>query len=168
MERSRILAMASPIEMAVFDVDGVMTDGRLYYTEDGRELKAFNTQDGMGLKRLQRAGVSLAVITGRRSTIVEHRMNELAVEHVYQGADNKIEALNDLMARTSLSAEQICYAGDDIIDVPVMSRVGLAISVPNGHQSAIDAAHWVTPRAGGFGAVRDICDLLMEAREADR
>ena len=166
MDRDELIRRAANIRMAVFDVDGILTDGRLYYAADGTELKAFHSQDGMGLKLLQRAGIELAIITGRRSTIVEHRCRELGIEHVYQGSADKAADLADLLEKTGLPAEQLCYAGDDIIDVPVMQRVGLAFTVPNAHATATAAAHWVTHRGGGFGAVRDICDVLLEAQEA--
>ncbi|MDJ0654791.1 MAG: HAD hydrolase family protein [Xanthomonadales bacterium] len=166
MDREQLISRAATIRMAVFDVDGILTDGRLYYAADGTELKAFHSQDGLGLKLLQRAGVGLAVITGRRSSIVEHRCLELGIEHVYQGSADKAADLADLLGKTGLAPEQLCYAGDDVIDVPVMQQVGLSFTVPNAHAAAKAAADWVVSRQGGSGAVRDICDLLLEAQEA--
>lgn len=163
LERQELLRRARSIRLAVFDVDGVMTDGRLYYTEEGRELKAFCTQDGLGLKHLQKHDVTVGVITGRDSPIVNHRMAELGIDHVYQGRSNKGDTFKHLVSALHLELEQALYVGDDLVDLPVMNMAGLAISVPNAHPKVIEQADWVTPRAGGFGAARDVCDLLLEA-----
>lgn len=162
-----ILARAARIELAVFDVDGVMTDGRLYYTHDGHELKAFHSQDGLGLKRLQAAGIALAVITGRRSPVVARRMAELGIEHVFQGRLDKLAAFEELSAQVAVPPERVCYVGDDVIDLPLLARVGLAITVPNAHPEVPSRVHWITARPGGEGAVRDVCDLLLTARVKD-
>ncbi len=162
-----MIARAARVQLVVFDVDGVMTDGRLYYTHDGRELKAFHSQDGLGLKRLQAAGIAIAVITGRRSTVVAARMAELGIEHVFQGRVDKLAAFDELLTAIPVKAEHTCYAGDDVIDLPVMRRVGLAVTVPNAHPRVKPEAHWVTLRPGGAGAVRDVCDLVLDARAAE-
>ncbi len=157
------LDQASRIKLAIFDVDGVLTDGRLIYSENGIESKAFNSQDGLGMKYLQRAGIIVSIITGRRSAIVDQRMKELGVLHVYQGCDDKQRTFEQLLAALDLQEDQAAYIGDDLIDVPVMRRCGFAATVPNAHPDVPEHAHWVTPRAGGAGAGRDFCDLLLRA-----
>ena len=159
-----LLAIAATIRLAVLDVDGVMTDGRLYYDEDGRELKAFHAQDGLGIKHLMRNGVEVAVITGRNSPIVAHRMGELGIEHVFQGRDNKLDTWLDLLKTLGIAESECLYAGDDLIDLPILMRCGLPVSVPNGRPAVRERAAWITPSNGGHGAARDVCDLLLEAR----
>ncbi|MEM9302092.1 MAG: HAD-IIIA family hydrolase [Pseudomonadota bacterium] len=164
LPQAELRQRAAAIRLAVFDVDGVMTDGRLYYSEDGRELKAFNAQDGLGIKHLQRNGVTVAVITGRESPIVAHRMGELGIDHVYQAREDKLDTYLHLVDALHLERSETLYIGDDLIDLPVLGLAGLAVSVPNGHPAVKERVHWITPRAGGFGAARDVCDLLLDAR----
>lgn len=159
-----ILARAAKIKLLVFDVDGVLTDGSLYLTEQGEELKAFNSRDGHGMKMLQSTGVDIAIITGRTSNIVSHRMQELEIKYVYQGQKNKLLAYQKLLSQLSLTAEQIAYIGDDIVDLPVMRKVGLSVAVQDAHDLVKKYAHWLTPSNGGKGAGRDICELIMQAR----
>ncbi|KAA9133595.1 HAD hydrolase family protein [Marinihelvus fidelis] len=159
-----MLARAARVRLLALDVDGVLTDGRLYFDNAGNEMKAFHTGDGLGLKTLQATGVTLALITGRSSDIVTRRAAALGIRHVYQGSDNKLDAWRDLQAATGIADDDCAYAGDDWIDLPILSRVGLAISVPNGDEAVRKRAHWVTPRAGGEGAARDICNLLLAAQ----
>jgi 3-deoxy-D-manno-octulosonate 8-phosphate phosphatase (KDO 8-P phosphatase) len=159
-----ILERAAQIELLIFDVDGVLTDGRLILGDDGQEYKAFHSQDGHGIKMLQKHGVRCAVITGRTSKVVEYRMRNLGINLIYQGQENKLEGFGDLLESTGLQPGQIAYLGDDLVDLPVMSKVGLAIAVSDAHPWVIRHAHWRTPRAGGRGAARDACELLMEAR----
>ncbi len=160
----QLRARAQQIALVIFDVDGVLTTGQLMFTENGDEIKAFYAQDGLGMKHLQKHGVQIAIITGRSSQIVARRMQELGIEHVYQGRDDKLAAYAELREKLQLSDDQVCYAGDDVIDLPVMEQVGLAICVPNAHPHVKSKSHWETPRAGGFGAARDVCDLLLESR----
>ncbi len=155
---------ASAIKLAVFDVDGVMTDGRLFYDENGREMKAFFAQDGLGLKYLMSAGVTVGVITGRDNPIVNHRMRELGITQLIAGCHEKGAAIEAMAEACQVSLEATAFTGDDTIDVPAMERVGLAIAVANAHASALAVAHWVTPRTGGNGATRDVCDLLLDSR----
>lgn len=157
---------AAAIRLAVFDVDGVLTDGGLYYHRDGSESKRFHVHDGLGLKRLIRAGLDVAVITARRSEVVALRMAELGVAHVYQGEADKLGCLRGLCERLGVSMAQVCYTGDDAPDVACMSAVGLACSVADGTVEAHHVAHWVSRRKGGQGAAREICQLLLNAREA--
>ena len=159
---------ASNIRMLVLDVDGVLTDGKLYFDHAGNEMKAFNTRDGMGMKALQRAGIEVAIITGRTSQAVAHRMDQLGIRHVYQGREDKLDAFLDLLEVTGLDAQQICFAGDDWIDLPVLLRVGLAVSVADAEERVKQQAHWITRRNGGDGAVREICNLILAAQEKDR
>jgi 3-deoxy-D-manno-octulosonate 8-phosphate phosphatase (KDO 8-P phosphatase) len=162
-----LLARASKIKLLVLDVDGVLTDGKLYYDQAGNELKAFCTRDGFGIRALQRYAIPVALITGRQSEIVTRRAQELGIEHVYQGRNDKLDAFNDLMLNTDLSEEQVCYAGDDWIDIPVLDRVGLSISVSDADELVQNRVHWVTQRGGGCGAVREICDLILKSRNLD-
>jgi 3-deoxy-D-manno-octulosonate 8-phosphate phosphatase (KDO 8-P phosphatase) len=159
-----ILEKAAQIKLLIFDVDGVLTDGSLFLGDDGQEYKAFHSQDGHGIKMLQRHGVRCAIITGRTSKVVEHRMRNLGIDLIYQGQENKLEGFGHLLERTGLKADQVAYMGDDVVDLPVMRKVGLAIAVSDAHPWVTQHAHWQTPRAGGRGAARDACELIMEAR----
>jgi 3-deoxy-D-manno-octulosonate 8-phosphate phosphatase (KDO 8-P phosphatase) len=155
---------ASRIRMLVLDVDGVLTDGKLYFDHSGNEMKAFNTRDGMGMKALQQCGIEVAVITGRKSEAVAHRMSQLDIQHIYQGREDKLSAFLHLLEVTGLEAQQICFAGDDWIDLPVLSRAGLAVSVADAEDRVKEQAHWITSRNGGDGAVREICNLILIAQ----
>jgi 3-deoxy-D-manno-octulosonate 8-phosphate phosphatase (KDO 8-P phosphatase) len=155
---------AARVKLAVFDVDGVLTDGKLWYTADGHEIKAFNALDGLGLKRLLANGIEVAVITARLSHVVAERMAELGIAHVYQDQKDKRACLSQLMDALHLAPEQIAYTGDDLPDLAVMSQVGLAIAVANAHDAIRDRAHWTTHKEGGMGAVREVCDLLLAAQ----
>ena len=159
-----ILEKAAQIKLVIFDVDGVLTDGSLFLGDDGLEYKAFNSHDGHGMKMLQQSGVDIAIITGRTSKVVEIRMASLGINHVYQGQLDKNVAYNDILEKLSVSSDEIAYVGDDVVDLPVMTKVGLAIAVENAHSMVKQHAHWTTPRAGGRGAARDVCELLMEAQ----
>jgi 3-deoxy-D-manno-octulosonate 8-phosphate phosphatase (KDO 8-P phosphatase) len=159
-----ILEKASQIKLLIFDVDGVLTDGSLFLGDDGQEYKAFHSQDGHGIKMLQRHGVRCAVITGRTSEVVKHRMRNLGIDLIYQGQENKLVGFADLLNRVELGPEQVAYIGDDVVDLPVMRKVGLAIAVQDAHPWVVKHAHWQTPRGGGRGAARDVCEMLMEAQ----
>ncbi len=155
---------AAAIRLIVFDVDGVLTDGSLFIGDDGQEYKAFNSKDGHGMKMLQETGVQIAIITGRTSEVVRLRMESLGIEHVYQGKRMKLPAYEELKRATGFSDGQIAYVGDDVVDLPVMTRVGLAIAVQDAHYLAKQHAHWVTPSGGGRGAAREACELIMDAQ----
>ena len=159
---------AARIRMLVLDVDGVLTDGRLYFDNQGNEMKAFSTRDGLGMRALQTQGISLALITGRQSEIVSHRAHQLGIEHVYQGRNDKLNAFNELLSDTDMDEQEICYAGDDWIDIPVLDRVGLSVTVADADPVVKNRVHWVTSRGGGYGAVREICDLILAARGLDQ
>jgi 3-deoxy-D-manno-octulosonate 8-phosphate phosphatase (KDO 8-P phosphatase) len=145
-------------------VDGVLTDGSLFLGDDGQEYKAFNSRDGHGMTMLRQTGVKLAVITGRSSEVVRIRMQSLGVEHVYQGRRDKVPAYEELKRASGLADEQIAYVGDDVVDLPVMRRVGLSIAVADAHPLLQQHAHWHTRSPGGRGAGRDVCELIMEAQ----
>lgn len=158
------LALARAIKLLILDVDGVLTDGRLYYDNQGNEMKTFCTQDGQGIKTLQRNGVQVAIITGRKSDLVARRARELGISLVIQGREDKWQALSEVFESLGLEPHEIAHMGDDWPDLSIMTRVGLALTVPNAHTSVAKHAHWVSHRAGGEGAVRDACDLLLQAQ----
>lgn len=155
---------AKAIRMVIFDVDGVLTDGSLFIGDDGQEYKAFCSRDGHGMKMLQKTGVELAIITGRTSRVVEHRISDLGIKHVYQGQLDKLKAYNELTSKLGLEDHQIAYVGDDVVDLPIMCRVGLAVAVQDAHSMVTKHSHWQTPSNGGRGAVRDVCEMIMEAQ----
>jgi len=155
---------AAAIRLVVFDVDGVLTDGSLYIGDDGQEYKAFHSKDGHGMVMLQQAGVEIAIITGRTSEVVRIRMSSLGIQRVYQGKREKLPAYEELKQASGFSDQQIAYVGDDVVDLPVMTRVGLAIAVQDAHPLTKQHAHWVTPSGGGRGAAREVCELIMEAQ----
>jgi 3-deoxy-D-manno-octulosonate 8-phosphate phosphatase (KDO 8-P phosphatase) len=159
-----IIDKAKKIELVIFDIDGVMTDGGLFFDNQGGEYKAFNSLDGHGLRMLQECGVRVAVITGRKSELVEHRMRDLGVSLIYQGYRDKKPAFQALLKEVGLQKDQITYVGDDVVDLPVMSQLDFAIAVQNAHPFVKQHAHWITNRSGGKGAVRDVCEFLLEAR----
>jgi len=158
------LEKAKKIELVIFDVDGVMTNGGLFFDNDGREYKMFNSRDGHGMRMLCEGGINAAVITGRRSELVDYRMKDLGVTLVYQGYRDKVPAYEALMQRCGLSSDQVAYVGDDVVDLPIMTRVGFAIAVQDAHPYVKKHAHWITQNAGGSGAVRDVCELMLEAK----
>jgi 3-deoxy-D-manno-octulosonate 8-phosphate phosphatase (KDO 8-P phosphatase) len=158
-----VLARARKIKLVLFDVDGVLTDGRLYLDNRGEEYKAFNSRDGHGLKMLQRNGVEVGIITGRNSEIVAHRTKELGIKHVRQGCADKLPVYEDMVRELKLSHEQVAFVGDDVVDLPIMLRAGLAVAPLDGHFLVQRHAHWVSPNNGGRGCGRDVCELLMLA-----
>ncbi len=159
-----IFDKAAQIKLLIFDVDGVLTDGRLIFGDDGQEYKAFHSRDGHGMKMLQRSGVEVGIITGRTSKVVEHRMANLGIQHVYQGKLEKLPAFEELIAKLKLKPEQVAYMGDDVVDLPIMLRVGLAVATHDAHALVSKHAHWQAPHNGGQGAARDLCELIMEAQ----
>lgn len=159
-----ILESAKKIKLMIFDVDGVMTDGGLMIGDDGQEYKTFHSQDGLGMKLLKQSGVQMAIITGRTSNVVTKRAASIGIEHFYQGVDDKLEAFNDLIAKLGITAAEAGFMGDDIIDVPPMLRSGLAITVPAAPDTVKARAHYTTTKHGGKGAVREACELIMQAQ----
>jgi 3-deoxy-D-manno-octulosonate 8-phosphate phosphatase (KDO 8-P phosphatase) len=159
-----ILERAAKVRLAVFDVDGTLTDGRLWYAEDGHETKVFHVHDGLGLKQLQANGVQVAIITARLSHPVALRAEELDIAHVYQGQRDKRACLVELLDALNLSPDQAAFIGDDLPDLPAMRMVGLSVAVANAHPWVAGHAHWQTRLAGGMGAAREVCDLLLIAQ----
>jgi len=157
-----ILIKAKKIKLLVCDVDGVFSDGRIYLGNDGEELKAFHTKDGFGIKALGSSDVAVAIITGRRSTIVAKRMAALNVKHIIQGQEDKLPALLNLAKELAISIDEVAYIGDDIPDLPCIVQVGLGIAVQDAHPMVITKADYTTFTRGGFGAVREVCDLIMQ------
>ena len=163
-----LLERASRIKLLALDVDGVLSDGKIYFDSSGNELKSFYTRDGLGMRALLRYGIRLAIITGRESSIVTQRAAQLGIEFVYQGSVEKLTAYMDLLEKSGVEEEQVCYAGDDWIDLPVLQRVGLAVTVPGADHEVKNRVHMVTRSEGGSGAVREICDLIMTAQGHDQ
>lgn len=164
MRAGSISDSAREVRLLILDIDGVMTDGRLQFDNQGEEYKTFNSLDGHGLRMLLECGIEVAVITGRNSGIVSHRMNELGVEHVYQGYRDKLPAYEKLLQDTGLKPGQAAYVGDDLPDLPIMRRVGLAIAVQNAHAFVKQHCDWVTTACGGNGAVREVTDFILQAQ----
>ncbi|MCG8379396.1 MAG: HAD-IIIA family hydrolase [Proteobacteria bacterium] len=164
MDKKTILNIASNIKLAVFDVDGVLTDGRLILGENGNEYKCFNVRDGHGLVMLLESGCKIAVITARSSNIVAERMASLGIEYVYQGEKDKGARLLKLINDLGYTRDDVTYVGDDVIDLPAMTKVGLPIAVADAHPEVKSFAIWTTEQAGGQGAVREVCELIMQAQ----
>ncbi|MBI5468188.1 MAG: HAD-IIIA family hydrolase [Deltaproteobacteria bacterium] len=152
------------IKLVIFDVDGVLTDGRIIYGDDGKETKAFDVKDGHGIKLLMRAGINSAIITARESRVVEHRGKNLGIELVYQGRKDKIEAFEDIKRKTGLKASEIAYVGDDIIDLPVIKRAGFSAAVSDAVQEVRERVDYVSVRPGGRGAAREVAELILKTQ----
>ena len=163
-EQQVLFAKAEPIRLLLLDVDGVLTDGSLLYSEKGVESKAFNTQDGLGIRLVQQAGVATGIITARSSALVKRRAEELDMAYIRQGAKNKLGEFKTLLDQTGLKPFQVCYMGDDLIDLGLLTRVGLAVCPANAVEEVRQACHLVTRRPGGSGAVRQACDLIIRAK----
>jgi 3-deoxy-D-manno-octulosonate 8-phosphate phosphatase (KDO 8-P phosphatase) len=155
---------AQKIKLVVLDIDGVLTNGGLQFDNEGREYKTFNSLDGHGIRMLLTSDIQVAIITGRKSKLVSHRMNDLGVELVFQGYRDKRPAFQALLDQTQLKAEQIAYMGDDLPDLPVMTQVGLAVAVRNAHVFVKKNAHFVTDLTGGSGAVREMTDFILRSQ----
>ncbi|WLI89513.1 HAD family hydrolase [Massilia sp. R2A-15] len=155
---------AAAIKVLILDVDGVLTDGSLTYGEHGEVTKTFNVLDGLGIELLQKTGVQVAIISARKSPVVIRRAADLKIMHVYQGTHDKRVAFADLLDTTGFTAEQCGYIGDDVIDLPLLRKVGFAVTVPSGHPEVQHRAHYVTRAPGGRGAVREVCDMVMRAQ----
>lgn len=161
-----VLDAARSLELVSFDVDGVLTDGRILYTDDGREIKAFNVQDGSAIKMLLANGIEVAILTGRDSPMVARRAAELGIKHLEQGLDDKGPALAALCKRLGVAAQHTAHVGDDLPDLVLFEQVGLSVSVPNGHPTVIERADHVTAACGGEGVARELAELILRARNA--
>jgi 3-deoxy-D-manno-octulosonate 8-phosphate phosphatase (KDO 8-P phosphatase) len=155
---------AAKVRLMIFDVDGVLTDGSLHYGADGEALKTFNVQDGLGIKLLQEAGIQTAIISARRSPQVTARAKDLGIDHVHQGGHDKLTPFDALVAQLGLTNEQVGFIGDDVVDLPILSRVGFAVGVPNARPEVMTRVHHVTQNAGGQGAVREVCEFVLRAQ----
>ena len=165
LPEAELMARAARVRLMIFDVDGILTDGGLLYGADGEQLKRFNVLDGHGIKQLQQSGVATAIISARQSAIVSRRAADLGIAHVQQGVHDKHSAFLQLLTQLQLDADACGFIGDDVIDLPILSQVGFAVSVPNGHREVRARVHYVTQTAGGQGAAREVCDLIMQAQD---
>jgi 3-deoxy-D-manno-octulosonate 8-phosphate phosphatase (KDO 8-P phosphatase) len=163
-EEGTLRERAAAIRLVVFDVDGVLTDGKLLLGPGGEEFKMFHVHDGLGLVMLRESGIEVAVISSRESRVVAERMADLGIEYVFQGRGDKRSALASLLTSLQLPAQQVAYVGDDLVDLPPMGEVGLAIAVANARPQVKQRAHWVTGARGGDGAAREVCEMLLQAR----
>lgn len=152
------------LKLLILDVDGVLTDGRLFFDDHGKEYKCFHARDGHGIKLLRQSGVEVAVISGRKSNSVALRMQNLGVELVYQGHENKRAAFAEILQTLNLQAVQVAHVGDDVLDLPVMTQVGFAVAVADANFAVKQRADWCTQTSGGLGAVREVCDLIMQVQ----
>ena len=152
------------VKVLILDVDGVLTDGRIIISDDGQETKCFNVRDGHGLKLIQRAGIEVIFLTGRKSLVVEQRARELGIKKIYQGVLDKLSVFKEILAADGLVPEQVAYAGDDIVDLPVLSRVGFSITVSDAHDEVMRAVDLVTKNPGGRGAIREVCEMILKTQ----
>lgn len=160
-----ILDRARRVRMLILDIDGVMTDGRMIYSIYGDELKFFDVQDGFGISLLNKAGIKSVIITAKKSRIVKLRARDMKVARTYQGFIDKTIPFNDIVRRFKIKPEEICFMGDDLIDIPVLKRVGFAVAVPNAVDEVKRSTHYTTSKMGGRGAVREICDLILKSQD---
>jgi 3-deoxy-D-manno-octulosonate 8-phosphate phosphatase (KDO 8-P phosphatase) len=161
---SEIDILAGRVRLLILDVDGVLTDGRLYFGPAGEALKVFHVRDGHGIKMAQRAGIEVAFLSGRRSDAAYHRSRELGITRFYEGVRDKVAVLEELKAALNLAPEEVAAVGDELVDLPLMARVGLSVAVADAAPEVKAAAHWVTSCRGGEGAVREVTDLLLKAQ----
>ena len=164
MAGPEVYARARAVRLVLFDVDGVLTDGGLFIDDHGGEYKIFHSRDGHGIKTLLRSGVEVGVISGRKTPAVARRMESLSIRHVFQGQEEKLPVFQALIDRLSLTPQQAAFVGDDIVDLPILRRAGLAVAVADAHPLVKRYVHWETPSRGGRGAARDVCDLVMHAQ----
>lgn len=160
----QVVARAARVRLMIFDVDGILTDGSLHYGPDGEAIKTFNVLDGHGIKLLQQSGVATAIISARKSDIVARRAADLGIRHLHQGVHDKYAAFKQLLSDTGCQEDETGFIGDDVIDLPILLRVGFAASVPNGHIEVRSRVHYVTEAPGGRGAAREVCDLILKAQ----
>jgi len=155
---------AIAIKMFLLDVDGVLTDGKLYFSNQGDELKAFNIQDGLGIKFLQRSGITVGIVTGKRSQLVANRARDLGIDIVVQGREDKLTAIREIITNYNVSLNEVAYMGDDLPDLSAINAVGLGMTLANGVSDVKKAAHWISQYHGGHGAVREACELILSAQ----
>ena len=158
------VARAAQVQLMIFDVDGVLTDGSLQFSADGEIIKTFNVLDGQGIRLLQQVGIDTAIISARQSPMVQRRASDLGITHLLQGVHEKRAAFEGLLNKTNLQAAQCGFIGDDVIDLPMLLRCGFAASVPNAHHEVRARVHYLTTAVGGGGAVRELCDFILQAQ----
>ena len=161
---NEIIEKAKRVKVFIVDIDGVMTDGRIIYSGYGDELRFFDVQDGFGITLLNRAGIKTVIITAGKSKIVKHRARDLAIAKTYHGFMDKALAFDDLLKRFKVTPEEVCFIGDDLIDLPILKRAGFAVAVSNPVEEVKKLAHHITANPGGRGAVREICDLILKSQ----
>jgi 3-deoxy-D-manno-octulosonate 8-phosphate phosphatase (KDO 8-P phosphatase) len=159
-----VRARASQVRLMIFDVDGVLTDGSLHYGPDGESVKVFNVLDGHGIKQIGQAGIATAIISARKSASVAKRASDLGITHLHQGVHDKLAVLLELTGSLSMPLSNVGFLGDDVIDLPILTRIGFAAGVPNGHPEVLRRVHYQTAASGGRGAAREVCDLLLRAQ----
>jgi len=164
MISQNVLERMKKIKVLILDIDGVMTDGHIIYSIYGDELKFFDVQDGFGITLLRRAGIKSVIITAKKSRIVKLRARDMKVVKAYQGYTVKLKAFDKVIKKFRVKPEEVCFIGDDLIDLPILKRVGLAVAVPNAVEEVRQHAHFVTSRAGGHGGVRELCDLILKSQ----
>jgi len=155
---------AGKIKLLILDVDGVMTDGRIYYGNYGDELKAFDVKDGFGVVRWRRAGIETVIITAKKSKVAKLRAKDMGIKRVYENSCNKLKVFKRLLKKLRLQGEEVCFMGDDLLDIPVLKQVGLSVTVPQAVQEVKEAASYVTKAEAGRGAVREICELILKSQ----
>lgn len=160
----RIFAKAKKIQMLILDVDGVLTDGRLYYTNNGQEIKAFNVHDGHGIVMLKESGIKTAIISGRKSRSVTIRAREIGIQYIYQGVFDKVKIMERIINREKISCENVCYIGDDVTDLALLARAGFSVSVMNGVPEVKSEVDYITTKEGGKGAVREVAEIILKAK----
>lgn len=159
-----VIESVKKLKLLILDVDGVLTDGRLFFDQQGAEYKSFHARDGHGIKMLRETGVEVAVISGRKSAVVSLRMKNLGIQHVYQGYEDKIGAFEEILSKMKITTEQVAHVGDDLLDLPLMMRAGLGIAVQDANDTVKNYADCITEIKGGLGAVREICDFIMQTQ----
>jgi len=164
LKRNALNSRFRRVKLVVFDVDGVLTDGTVFLTPAGKEMKAFNVLDGAGIKYLERGGIAAAILSGRRASAVNHRARELGIAYVLQGCKRKLEGLDQLAKRAKVPLDAVCFVGDDLPDIPVMRKVGLAVAVAGARPEVKSAAHWVTQTGGGHGAAREVAERILKVQ----
>jgi 3-deoxy-D-manno-octulosonate 8-phosphate phosphatase (KDO 8-P phosphatase) len=164
LEPGRLLQLQRTIRLLILDVDGVLTDGSLFLGDGGEQYKAFHSRDGHGIRMAQQGGLEVAILTGRSSQVMVHRMRDLGVRHLIQGRRDKGEALDEILDRTGCTRDQSAFVGDDVVDLPAMRRVALGIAVADAHPLVLERADWHTQAPGGRGAVREVCETLLAAQ----
>ena len=164
LKSNKLIVKARKIRMLLLDVDGVLTDGKIYLGDDGREMKIFDLHDGHGIKLLHRAGIQVGIISGRSSASVDIRAKQLAIQEIHQGVVDKIKVYEEILHRYRLKDEEVAYMGDDLVDLPLLRRVGLSVVVANAHDAVKSNVDWITKRGGGGGAVREVVDYLLKAQ----